>query len=60
LLLSRPVGDAGEYVEVRSTAEILRVVDQFLRHHFQRFQGLRSLEVLRAIPEIAAEKPCPN
>lgn len=60
LLLSRPVGEAGDYLEVPRTGEILRVVDQFLRHHFQRFQGLRSLEVLRAIPEIAAEKPCPN
>jgi DNA repair protein RecO (recombination protein O) len=60
LLLSRPVGDAGEFLEVRRTGEILRVVDQFLRHHFQRFQGLRSLEVLRALPGATEENPCPN
>jgi DNA repair protein RecO (recombination protein O) len=51
LLLSRPVAEAGEYVEVRRAWEILRVVEMFLRHHFQRFQGLRSLEVLRTLPE---------
>ena len=60
LLLSRPVADAGEYLEVRRSGEILRVVDQFLRHHFQRFQGLRSLEVLRALPESAEENTCRN
>jgi len=49
LLLSRPVGEAGEYVEVKRTGEILRVIDAFLRHHFHRFQGLRSLELLRAL-----------
>ena len=51
LLLSRPVSEAGEFVEMKRSGEILAVVDQFLRHHFQRFQGLRSLEVLRALPE---------
>ena len=50
LLLSRPVGEAGEYLEVKRAGEILRVVEAFLRCHFQRFQGLRSLEVLRALP----------
>ncbi len=49
LLLSRPVGDAGEYIEIASGAELLRVVEDFLRVHFQRFQGLRSLEVLRGL-----------
>lgn len=50
LLLARPVGEAGEYVEVKRAGEILKVVEAFLRYHFQRFQGLRSLEVLRALP----------
>ncbi len=49
LLLSRPVREAGDYLEVRRAGEILRVIDAFLRHHFQRFQGLRSLELLRAL-----------
>jgi hypothetical protein len=63
LLLSRPLGEAGEYVEIRRAGEILKVVEAFLRHHFQRFQGLRSLEVLRSLPEAEPptneEKPCP-
>uniref|UniRef100_A0A832I395 DNA repair protein RecO n=1 Tax=Eiseniibacteriota bacterium TaxID=2212470 RepID=A0A832I395_UNCEI len=50
LSLARPVGQAGEYVEVRRAGEILRVVEAFLRYHFQRFQGLRSLDVLRGLP----------
>jgi DNA repair protein RecO (recombination protein O) len=54
LLLSRPVAEAGEYVEVKRAGEILRVVEGFLRFHFQRFRGLRSLEVLRAV---AADAP---
>lgn len=49
LLLSRPVGEAGQYVELKRAGEIQRVVEAFLRHHFQRFQGLRSLDVLRAL-----------
>jgi DNA repair protein RecO (recombination protein O) len=49
LLLSRPVREAGEYVEVRRAGEILRVIEAFLRNHFHRFQGLRSLELLRAL-----------
>jgi DNA repair protein RecO (recombination protein O) len=52
LMLSRPVGDAGQYLEVQRAGEIMRVVEQFMRHHFQRFQGLRSLEVLRSMPEL--------
>lgn len=51
LLLSRPVGDAGEYLEIQRGAELMRVVEDFLRCHFQRFQGLRSLEVLRSLPD---------
>jgi len=51
LLLSRPIGDAGDYVEVQRSAELLRVVEDFLRMHFQRFQGLRSLEVLRTLDD---------
>ncbi len=49
LLLSRPVGDAGLYTEVARGAELLRVVEDFLKAHFQRFRGLRSLEVLRTL-----------
>lgn len=49
LLLTRPVSEAGEYFEVKRAGEILRVVEAFLRHHFQRFQGLRSLEMLRSL-----------
>jgi DNA repair protein RecO (recombination protein O) len=49
LLLSRPLAEAGDYVEVKSAGEILRVIEAFLRHHFQRFQGLRSLEMLRGL-----------
>ena len=50
LLLSRPVEQAGQFLEVRRTGEIQRVVEAFLMHHFQRFKGLRSLELLRALP----------
>jgi DNA repair protein RecO (recombination protein O) len=61
LLLSRPVGEAGDFLDVRRTGEILRVVEAFLAHHFQRFQGLRSLEVLRSLPEPGpGDLPCPN
>lgn len=64
LLLSRPLREAGDWLEiseVRRTGEILRVVEAFLRHHFQRFQGLRSLEVLRSLPDSdpARDTPCP-
>ena len=64
LLLSRPVGEAGDWLElaeVRRTGEILRVVEAFLRHHFQRFSGLRSLEVLHSLPgfDLAKDTPCP-
>ncbi len=64
LLLSRPLREAGDWLglaEVRRTGEITRVVEAFLRHHFQRFQGLRSLETLRALPgaDPAKDAPCP-
>ena len=61
LLLARPVSEAGEYVEVKASGEIQRVVELFLRHHFQRFQGLRTLETLRALPgtDPKREAPCP-
>ena len=49
LLLTRPVVDAGRYLEIQRAGEILKVVEAFLRHHFQRFQGLRSLELLRTL-----------
>lgn len=51
LLSTRPVAEAGDYVGLQRSWEILRVVETFLRAHFHRFQGLRSLEVLRALPE---------
>jgi DNA repair protein RecO (recombination protein O) len=55
LLLSRPVGDAAQYVELPRAGELLRVIEDFFRTHFQRFQGLRSLEVLRGLE--AGEPP---
>lgn len=55
LLLSRPVGEAAEYVELPRAGELLRVIEDFFRTHFQRFQGLRSLEVLRGLE--AGEPP---
>jgi len=55
LLLSRPVEQAGEFVEVKRAAEIQRVVEAFLMQHFQRFRGLRSLELLRSLPGVAGE-----
>jgi DNA repair protein RecO (recombination protein O) len=62
LLLSRPVAEAGDYLEVPRTGEILRVVEAFLAAHFQRFQGLRSLEMLRSLPdpEPSGAPPCRN
>ena len=50
LLISRPVFEAGEFVEIRRAGEIQKVVEMFFRHHFQRFHGLRSLEMLRSLP----------
>jgi DNA repair protein RecO (recombination protein O) len=59
LLLSRPVAEAGEYLELRRAGEIHRVIEAFLRHHFQRFDGLRSLELLRSLDEIPERSlPC--
>lgn len=55
LLLSRPVLEAGDYLEVKRAGELLRVVEAFLRHHFQRFHGLRSLELLRALDGTGTE-----
>ena len=49
LLLTRPVVEAGRYLEIRRAGEILKAVEAFLRHHFQRFQGLKSLELLRTL-----------
>jgi recombinational DNA repair protein (RecF pathway) len=54
LLLSRPVEQAGQFLEVKRAGEIQRVVEAFLMHHFQRFRGLRSLDLLRSL---AAEPP---
>jgi len=55
LLLSRPLLEAGAYVELPRAGELLRVIEDFFRTHFQRFQGLRSLEVLRGLE--AGEPP---
>jgi len=56
LLLSRPVEQAGQFVEVKRAGEIQRVVETFLMHHFQRFRGLRSLELLRSMPGTALDE----
>jgi DNA repair protein RecO (recombination protein O) len=53
LLLSRPLEQAGEWLEVKRSGEIFKVVESFLRHHFQRFEGLRSLDLLRSLDEAA-------
>jgi DNA repair protein RecO (recombination protein O) len=58
LLLSRPLLEAGEFVELPRAGELLRVIEDFFRMHFQRFQGLRSLEVLRGLE--AGEPPRAN
>jgi DNA repair protein RecO (recombination protein O) len=49
LLLSRPILEAGDFVELPRAGELLRVIEDFFRTHFQRFHGLRSLEVLRSL-----------
>ena len=49
LLLSRPLLEAGDLIELPRAGELLRVIEDFFRTHFQRFQGLRSLEVLRGL-----------
>ena len=51
LLLSRPILEAGDFIELPRAGELLRVIEDFFRTHFQRFQGLRSLEVLRGLDE---------
>jgi DNA repair protein RecO (recombination protein O) len=69
LLLTRPVAEAGQYLEIRRAGEILGVIEAFLKQHFQRFQGLKSLELLRAMDSPRADRaprplapvaPCPN
>jgi len=60
LLLTRPVAEAGDFVAVPRAGEILKVVEAFLRQHFQRFQGLRSLEVLRVLAADAPRRPLPS
>jgi DNA repair protein RecO (recombination protein O) len=62
LLLSRPVLEAGEYIELPRAGELLRVIEDFFRMHFQRFQGLRSLEMLRGLetPGPLADTPDPE
>src|ERR1044072_6435739 len=64
LLLSRPLLEAGDYRALPRAGELLRLIEDFFRTHFQRFQGLRSLEVLRGLeaPEAppASERPVPT
>jgi DNA repair protein RecO (recombination protein O) len=62
LLLDRPVRDAGTYVELQRAGELLRVVEAFLMQHFQRFHGLKSLELLRSLPGLGAmeDRPWPS
>lgn len=55
LLMTRPILEAGEFVELPRARELFRLTDQFFRTHFQRFKGLRSLEVLRGLG--ADERP---
>ena len=59
LLLSRPVPEAGQFLEVKRTGEILKVVEAFLSHHFERFQGLRSLELLRNLAGLEPPEAAP-
>ncbi|MEQ1831707.1 MAG: DNA repair protein RecO [Candidatus Eisenbacteria bacterium] len=56
LLLSRPVLEAGDYIELPRAGELMRVIEDFFRTHFQRFVGLRALDVLRGLegPGVAA------
>jgi len=56
LLLSRPVEQAAEFLEIKRAGEIQRVVEMFLMHHFQRFRGLKSLELLRSVAEDEAQR----
>ncbi len=49
LLLSRPVLEAGDYIELPRAGELMRVIEDFFRTHFQRFVGLRALDVLRGL-----------
>ena len=49
LLLSRPVLEAGDYIELPRAGELMRVIEDFFRTHFQRFQGLRALDMLRGL-----------
>jgi DNA repair protein RecO (recombination protein O) len=56
LLLQRPIADAGTLAEARRAGELLRVIEAFLRAHFQRFTGLRSLEMLRTLSSAPTAK----
>jgi DNA repair protein RecO (recombination protein O) len=49
LLLHRPIAEAGNFAEARRAGELLKVIEAYLRAQFQRFQGLRSLEMLRTL-----------
>jgi DNA repair protein RecO (recombination protein O) len=51
LLLERPIAEAGNSAEAGRAGELLKVIEAFLRGQFQRFQGLRSLEMLRALAD---------
>lgn len=62
LLMSRPILEAGEFIELPRAGELMRVIEDFFRMHFQRFHGLRSLEVLRGLdtPGAAAANARPR
>jgi DNA repair protein RecO (recombination protein O) len=49
LLLHRPIAEAGNAAEAKRAGELLKVIEAYLRAQFQRFQGLRSLELLRTL-----------
>jgi len=51
LLRDRPIAEAGNVAESKRAGELLKVIEAFLRGQFQRFQGLRSLEMLRTLAD---------
>ena len=51
LLRDRPIAEAGNVAEAKRAGELLKVIEAFLRGQFQRFQGLRSLEMLRTLAD---------
>ena len=56
LLLHRPIEEAGNAAEAHRAGELLKVIEAYLRAQFQRFQGLRSLEMLRSLAPAEPKK----